>query len=102
MKVLQINMYHVLLVVNVVDMKCLPTYMEVIFGGGGAPTRIFFLTTILLLKVAKRWLFVEKMTLEPYFSSGTRVVTIFRQERTFKDLHDLENPHIGLQDLKFR
>ena len=21
--------------------------------------------------------------------------------RTFKDLHDLENPHIGLQDLKF-
>lgn len=53
MKVLQINMYHVLLVVNLVDMKCLPTYMEVIFGGG-APTRIFFLTTILLLKVAKR------------------------------------------------
>ena len=34
MKVLQINMYHVLLVVNLVDMKCLPTYMEVIFGGG--------------------------------------------------------------------
>ena len=104
MKVLQINMYHVLLVVNVVDMKCLPTHMEVIFfwgGGGGVPTRIFFLTTILLLKVAKRWLFVKKMTLEPYFSSGTRVITIFRHERTFKDLHDLENPHIGLQDLKF-
>ena len=76
MKVLQINMCHVLLVVNVVDMKCLPTYMEVIFGGWGAPTRIFFLTTILLLKVAKRWLFVKKMTLEPYFSSGTWVVTI--------------------------
>ena len=77
MKVLQINMYHVLLVVNVVDMKCLPTYMEVIFFlGGGEATRIFFLTTILLLKVAKRWLFVKKMTLEPYFSSGTRVVTI--------------------------
>ena len=94
MKVLQINMYHVLLVVNVVDMKCLPSYMEVIFGGG-APTRIFFLTTILLLKVAKRWLFVKKMTLEPYFSSN------FRHARTFKDLHDLENPHIGLQDLKF-
>ena len=77
MKVLQINMYHVLLVVNVVDMKCLPTYMKVIFflGGGGA-TRFFFLTTILLLKVAKRWLFVKKMTLEPYFSSGTLVVTI--------------------------
>ena len=35
MKVLQINMYHVLLVVNVVDMKCLPTYMEVFFLGGG-------------------------------------------------------------------
>ena len=38
MKVLQINMYHVLLVVNVVDMKCLPTYMKVFFfflrGGG--------------------------------------------------------------------
>ena len=78
MKVLQINMYHVLLVVNVVDMKCLPTYMEVIFflGGGGEATRIFFLTTILLLKVAKRWLFVKKMTLKPYFSSGTLVVTI--------------------------
>lgn len=70
MKVLQINMYHVLLVVNVVDMKCLPTYMKVFFflRGGG--------TTILLLKVAKRWLFVKKMTLEPYFSSGTLVVTI--------------------------
>lgn len=77
MKVLQINMYHVLLVVNVVDMKCLPTYMEVLFFlGGGGETRIFFLTTILLLKVAKRWLFVKKMTLEPYFSSGTLVVTI--------------------------
>lgn len=41
MKVLQINMYHVLLVVNLVDMKCLPTYMEVIFffgrGGGCQP-----------------------------------------------------------------
>ena len=78
MRVLQINMYHVLLVVNVVDMKCLPTYMEIIifffFGGGG--NRIFFLTTILLLKVAKRWLFVKKMTLKPYFSSGTLVVTI--------------------------
>ena len=70
-------------------------------GGGGVPTRIFFLTTILLLKVAKRWLFVKKMSLEPYFSSGTRVITIFRHERTFKDLHGLENPHIGLQDLKF-
>ena len=45
-------------------------------GGGGVPTRIFFLTTILLLKVAKRWLFVKKMTLKPYFSSGTLVVTI--------------------------
>ena len=78
MKVLQINMYHVLLVVNVVDMKCLPTYMEVIFfwGGEGGGTRIFFLKTMLLLKVAKRWLFVKKMTLEPYFSSGTLVVTI--------------------------
>lgn len=64
------------------------------FAGGGG-------TTILLLKVAKRWLFVKKMTLEPYFSSGTLVITIFRHERTFKDLHDLENPHIGLQDLKF-
>ena len=100
MRVLQINMYHVLLVVNVVDMKCLPTYMEIIIffflGGGG--NRIFFLTTILLLKVAKRWLFVKKMTLEPYFSSGCYN---FRHARTFKDLHDLENPHIGLQDLKF-
>lgn len=86
MKVLQINMYHVLLVVNVVDMKCLPTYMEFIFGGG-APTRIFFLTTILLLKVAKR-----------LWNSGCYN---FRHARTFKDLHDLENPHIGLQDLKF-
>ena len=78
MKVLQINMYHVLLVVNVVDMKCLPTYMEIIifFFFGGGENRIFFLTTILLLKVAKRWLFVKKMTLEPYFSSGTWVITI--------------------------
>lgn len=44
MKVLQINMYHVLLVVNVVDMKCLPTYMEVIFfgGRGGGGNQNFF------------------------------------------------------------
>lgn len=41
MKVLQINMYHVLLVVNVVDMKCLPTYMEFIFGGGGTNQNFF-------------------------------------------------------------
>ena len=43
MKVLQINIYHVLLVVNVVDMKCLPTYMEVIFfwGGGGGNQNFF-------------------------------------------------------------
>ena len=44
MRVLQINMYHVLLVVNVVDMKCLPTYMEIIiffFFGGGGETEFF-------------------------------------------------------------